>query len=114
MLGLLWRERDHLPPRPIMTEEPWKDARLPRGGDLFYGLGLRPFGALGDLKLDLVAFTQGLEACRVGNRRVVDENIRTVVLRNKPEPFLVVKPLHRSMRHGVILLAWGLRACRPT
>jgi hypothetical protein len=27
---------------------------------------------------------------------------------------LVVKPLDCSMRHGVILLAWGIRECRPT
>ena len=33
----------------------------PRGGDLFHRLGLRPFGALGDLKLDLVAFIQDLK-----------------------------------------------------
>jgi len=85
-----------------------------RGGAGAHGLSLRPFRALSDHKLDLVAFTQGLEACRVGNRRVVDENIRTVVLRDKPEPLLVVKPLHRSMSHGLILLTWGIQACRPT
>ena len=33
------------------------DSDLPcGGGHLFHRLGLRPFGALGDLKLDLVAF----------------------------------------------------------
>jgi len=27
MLGLLWREKDDGPPRPLTTEEPWKDDR---------------------------------------------------------------------------------------
>jgi len=38
------------------------EGRLPRGGDLFDGLGLRPFGALGDRKLHLVALIERLEA----------------------------------------------------
>jgi hypothetical protein len=40
---------------------------------------LRPFGVLGDVKLDLVAFIERLEARRV-NRRVVDEDIIPVSL----------------------------------
>ena len=50
-------------PWPITMEEPGWDEGLPRGGDeLCHRLSLRPFGALGDVKLDLVAFSQGLEA----------------------------------------------------
>ena len=45
------------------TEEQGRRCRWASGGsDLFHRLSLRPFGALGDLKLDLVAFIQGLEA----------------------------------------------------
>src|SRR5688500_2594282 len=36
----------------------------------------------------------------------MDEDVRAVVLRNESEAFLVVKPLHRSGGHGMILLAW--------
>src|SRR4029453_11302993 len=76
------------------------------GSDLFHRLGLRPFGALGDVKLDLVAFSQGFEA-RGGNGRVMDEDVRPLILRNEPKPFLVVEPLDGSMSHNMILLAWG-------
>jgi hypothetical protein len=54
---------------------------------LFQGLGLEPFRALGDLELDPVTFVQGLETRGFGNRRVVDEDVRTLILRDKPKPF---------------------------
>jgi hypothetical protein len=61
--GFLWREKNDGPPWPMTTEEPWRDDRLThRGGDLFHRLGLRPFGAPGHLKLDLVALIERLEA----------------------------------------------------
>jgi hypothetical protein len=92
--------------------EPGRGCRCASGGsDLFHRLGLRSFGALGDLKLDLVAFIQGLEARR-GNGRVVDEDIRTIILRDEPKPFLVVKPLHGTTSHDMILLTWGEREGR--
>jgi hypothetical protein len=69
------------------------------GCGLFHGLGLRSFGSLGDLKLDLVAFIQGLVAGRVGNRRVMDEDIRPIILRDESITFIAVKPLHGSVRH---------------
>jgi hypothetical protein len=82
------------------------DEGLARGGQrLFHGLGLRPFGTLDDRKLDLVAFIQGLEP-RLDNRRVMDEDIRPILLRDKSKPFVGIKPLHGSVRHGMILLAW--------
>jgi hypothetical protein len=87
-------------------EEQGRNCRWASGGsDLFHRLGLPPFGALGDLKLDLVAFIQGLEALH-GNGRVVDEDSRTLILRDKPKPFLFVKLLHSSMSHVHILLTW--------
>jgi hypothetical protein len=97
-------KRDIAPP-PITPTAQGRDCRCVSGGsDLFHRLGLRPFGALGDLKLDLVAFIQGLEARR-GDGRIVDKDIRPLILGDEAKPFLVVKPLHGAMRHHMILLA---------
>jgi hypothetical protein len=80
-------------------EERWRACRGASGGsDFFHRLGLKPFGALGDLKLDLVAFIERLEAQR-GNGRVVDEDIRTLILRDEPKPFLET------------ITKWGLATC---
>lgn len=62
-------------------------------------LCLRAFGALGHLKLDLIALIEGLEAGRL-NGRVVNKHIRaTIGLRDEPKPFLVIEPFHRATRH---------------
>jgi hypothetical protein len=50
------------------------------------------------------AVIQGPKA-RLFNRRVMDEDIWTVFLRDDPKPFVRVKPFHRALRHGIILLA---------
>jgi hypothetical protein len=42
----------------------------------------------------------------------MDKDIRTIILRDEPKPFLFVKPLHGAMRHNMILLASGVRECR--
>jgi hypothetical protein len=42
----------------------------------------------------------------------VDEDIRTIILRDKPNPFLVVKPLYGAVCQGSILLTWDVKACR--
>ena len=89
-------------------EEKGRHCRFVSGGsDLFHRLGLRPLGSLGDVKLDLVAFSQGFEA-RGGNGQVVDEDIRTLILRDEPKPFLFVKLFDGSTSHDMILLAWGV------
>src|SRR5918992_5880060 len=105
----LCRQKGDALPRPPPSRS--RGALHDQGSALFHRLGLRPFGALSDLKLNLVAFSERPEPRRV-NRRVVDEDIRPIVLRDEPKPFLVVKPLHRSLSHGMILLAWGERKCR--
>jgi hypothetical protein len=84
---------------------------MSRGASLGHGLGLGPFRALDHLKLDLVAFIQGTKP-RAGNRRVMDEDVRTILLRDEPKPFVRVKPLHRALRHDRILLAWGVKEGR--
>ena len=53
------------------------------GSELFHGLGLRPFGALGDLKLDVVTLRERLES-QSFNRGVVDEHIVPLLLRDEP------------------------------
>jgi hypothetical protein len=73
---------------------------------LCHGLGLRPFRTLVDLELDLVTFIQGLIA-RLDNRRVMDEDIRPVVLCDESKPFVGIKLLHGTIGHGMILLAWN-------
>jgi hypothetical protein len=88
-----------------VREAPGRDDRLSSGGHhLFHGLGLRPFRTLDDLEFDLVTFVQALVA-RLDNRRIMDEDIRTIVLRDESEPFVGVKLLHASVRHVMILLA---------
>ena len=91
---------------PPSTHHGEKERGLPRGGEIFHRLGLRPLGTLGDLKLDLIPLVERLEA-RVFNRRIMDEDIRPTVLGDEPEPFLFIKPLDGPMRHGMILLTWG-------
>src|SRR6266511_4600820 len=100
-----------IPPPAIMMEEQGRDTELPAGGgrsELAHGLGLRALGARHDVKLDLLTFIQGTKAPGF-NRRVVDEDIRTVVLGDKPIPFSCVKPLYGPLCHGMILLTWGKR-----
>jgi hypothetical protein len=93
-------------PRPLVREPSGRDDALASGGHLlFHGLGLRPFRTLGDLEFDLVPSVQGLVP-GLANRRVMDEDIRTVVLRDESEPFVGIKLLHGSVHHGMILLAW--------
>ena len=53
----------NVPPPRVAMEERGRDRSLARGGsDLFHRLGLRPFGALGDLKLNCVALIERLKA----------------------------------------------------
>jgi hypothetical protein len=44
----------------------------------------------------------------------VDKDIRTILLRDEPKPFVSIKPLDRSMSHSLILLAWGEKTYRHT
>ena len=56
-----------------------------------YLVSLWPFLALDDLKLDIVAFLQGLVAlCRDGT--VVNKNVGSIVTSNESEAFSVVEP----------------------
>jgi hypothetical protein len=81
--------------------EAGRDEGLARSGRrLFHGLGLRPFGTLGDRKLDLVAFIQGLVAGRIANRRVMDEDIRPMLLRDKAKAFV-------ALNHFTVPFAMG-------
>jgi hypothetical protein len=105
-------QRENVPPPPITREQQGRDRGLPRDGELFHRFGLRPFGALDDLKLDRVTLRERPEPRRV-NRRVVDEDISPTVLRDEPKAFLVVKPLDGTISHGMILLAWDERSLPP-
>src|SRR5919198_1004220 len=97
------------PPRPISTQEQGRDRALPDcggRGELAYGLGLRALGARNDVKLDPVAFIQGMKASAF-KAGVMDEGIHPRVLRNEPVAFDGVKPLHGPLCHEMILLTWG-------
>src|SRR5215471_9018191 len=56
---------------------------------------LRP---LNDVELNGLTFLQTLKAIGV-NGGVVHEDIFTILARDEPEPFCVVKPLHCSLFH---------------
>jgi len=58
---------------------------------------LRPFLALGDFKLHLIAFLQALVSLRT-NRAVVHKHIGTVVPPNETISFSVVEPLNGSFQ----------------
>ena len=60
---------------------------------LVYVLSLRPFLALHNLKLDVIAFLKALVAFRLDGA-IVDKNIRTVFPANKAEALRIVKPFH--------------------
>jgi hypothetical protein len=57
---------------------------------------LRAFGALNDLKLDGVAFLQGLVSIPI-DRGVVDKNIGAIVSANKSIAFRIIEPFDRSL-----------------
>src|SRR5687768_2317398 len=63
---------------------------------------LRALGALLDVELDLVVLAQRLEAFS-GDRREVDEDVRTTLLLDKAEPLRVVEPLHLALGHFLYL-----------
>ena len=66
MLGLLWREKGDVPPLRCH-----RDGQGGRTDDyavavtFFTDWACGPFRALGDLKLDLVALSEGFVACRL-------------------------------------------------
>ena len=59
---------------------------------------LKAFGSLRNFEIDVRSLFQGFEALSL-NRRVVDENIFRVLLRNEPVTLGVVKPFHCPFRH---------------
>ncbi len=66
-------------------------------GELGYVGCLRPFLALDDLELNLVAFLQTFIAV-AGDRAVMDEYIRSFVAAQEPVSLRVVEPLHRAFQ----------------
>jgi len=59
---------------------------------------LETFGSLFRIEADLVPFRQAFKAASVDGR-VMDENVRPVVSRDKAEPLAVIEPFHRSLSH---------------
>ena len=68
-------------------------------------LGLRTFLALSHGELNLLAFSQGLEA-RTGDGAEMCEHIRTTFLLDKTKTFSFVEPLNGAFncRHNTILI----------
>ena len=60
-------------------------------------VGLRSFLPLDDLELYRVAFLQGLEPFTLDGR-VMDEDISSAFLADKPVPFAVVEPLYLTLK----------------
>src|SRR6185503_12138381 len=60
--------------------------------------GAGPLRALRDLELDLVTLVEGAEALGF-DLRVVDEDVRTTLVRQKPETLGLVEPLDGTFDH---------------
>jgi len=61
--------------------------------------GLRPFGTLYKVVLDHLPSFQGFETFHVDGR-IMDKNILTISLFDKPETFIIVKPFNRTRFHS--------------
>lgn len=68
-------------------------------------LCLEPLLALGNLELDPLAFLQAAEAVGL-DRRVMNENVFTVIPADETKTFGIVKPLHCSLFHCVALFSF--------
>src|SRR3984957_15308219 len=64
--------------------------------------GLRTLGTLGDLEFHLLVLFKAAEASAV-DLGVVDEDVRTLRLRDEAETFFGVEPLHSSLCHLFLL-----------
>jgi len=73
---------------------------LPNPGGLqrLYVRSLPALGSLHDVELHGLAFLQTLETTRV-DRRVVHEDILTVLARDEAEALRVIEPLHSTLFH---------------
>ena len=99
---LLWRKEDYLRnllktkrPNPEGWARKWRSrCRLTELCDF---VGLRPFLPLDDLELYRVAFLQGLESFTLDGR-VMDEDISSAFLADKPVSFAVVEPLNLTLK----------------
>jgi len=85
------------PPRPRMQKRERRG--LARSGRRLFHDWLAALWDLGDRKLDLVAFIQGLVAGRVANR-VMDEDIRPILLRDKAKAL-------SALNHFTVRSPWG-------
>ena len=65
-------------------------------------LGFRTLLAGNDLEADLLALSQRLET-NPDNRRVVDEDIRAAILKDKAEPMPVIEPFYFATGHSLPL-----------
>jgi hypothetical protein len=70
-----------------------------------YVLGFGPFFVLDNLKLNSLAFRQGLESITLNGGKV-HENVRPALLLNKTETLLLIEPFHCATRH-VLLTSSG-------
>lgn len=61
-------------------------------------LGLRPFGSLGDIKLDALSFFQRAETTALDDR-IMDEDIASVILLNESITLLITEPFYCALRH---------------
>lgn len=93
------------PPR--LSYRAWRTGNsLGRGcgrGEFPHRRGLGSLRARHDIEFDALALVQGPKP-RAFNARVVDEHVPTRVLGDEAIAFLLVKPLYRSTRQGLILL----------
>jgi hypothetical protein len=95
----LWKEKG---PSGVNTEGPFKKLEN-EALDHSHVSCSRPLGTLLDVKANSVAFVERSEPTGI-NRRMMNENIRTVFLLDKTKPLAVIEPLHDTICHANILL----------
>jgi hypothetical protein len=64
--------------------------------------GLKALGALDQIELDRVTLGEASEPLRL-DRREMNENVLTTILRDEAKAFGVVKPLHGAFAHDTVL-----------
>ncbi len=65
---------------------------------------LGALGALNHFKFHCLSFFQGLESVPLDGTEV-DEDVRTIILRDETEALLIVEPFHSSFCHDFYLLS---------
>src|SRR6266478_761092 len=80
---------------------PSRFRRRAPGLDWLHVLCLEPFGPLGHVEADLLAFRERAKTFRVDGRMVAKDVLAAIVLRDEPKALRIVEPLHCTGCHAL-------------